>query len=135
MKSVFADSYFYLALLNPRDGGHVHAREEAKAFHGRIVTSHWVLAEVADAMCRAADRNRFVQFFNAITGSSTLTIVAADASHLPRGMELYAKRPDKDGSLTDCISFVIMNELGLTEAFTADAHFAQAGFTQLLLRR
>lgn len=134
MKPVFADSYFYLALLNPRDSGRELAKESAKAFNGRIVTSHWVLTEVADAMCRTSDRGRFVQFFKAVSASSTLAIVAADKSHFSRGIELYASRSDKAWSLTDCISFVIMNELGLIEAFTADAHFAQAGFTPLLMR-
>ena len=45
---------------------------------------------------------------------------------------LFAKRPDKEWSLTDCISFIVMQEYGLTEALTADHHFEQAGFTILL---
>jgi uncharacterized protein len=41
-------------------------------------------------------------------------------------------RRDKEWSLTDCISFVVMKERGLTEALTADHHFEQAGFKALL---
>jgi predicted nucleic acid-binding protein len=44
----------------------------------------------------------------------------------------YESRPDKAWSLTDCISFVVMNQHGLTEALTGDHHFEQAGFTALL---
>lgn len=47
-------------------------------------------------------------------------------------MQLYTQRPDKDWSLTDCISFVVMKQHGLTEALTADRHFEQAGFKALL---
>jgi predicted nucleic acid-binding protein len=43
-----------------------------------------------------------------------------------------ASRPDKDWSLTDCISFVVMENQDITEALTADRHFVQAGFTALL---
>jgi uncharacterized protein len=132
MTSVFADSYFYLALLNPRDVGHDRAKTVAKDFQGRIFTSQWVLTEVADAMCRESNRHRFIRFFETIAIASTLSIVAADASHFMRGMNLYRKRLDKSWSLTDCTSFVIMHDLGLTEAFTADAHFEQAGFAALL---
>ena len=48
-------------------------------------------------------------------------------------MSLYSRRPDKEWSLTDCISFVVMSDEGLTEALTGDHHFEQAGFTPLLL--
>jgi len=49
-----------------------------------------------------------------------------------RGLNLYRQRPDKDWSLTDCISFVVMREHGVTKALTADRHFEQAGFAILL---
>ncbi len=51
---------------------------------------------------------------------------------MDRGMEFYAARSDKNWSLTDCISFVIMTDLGLTLALTANKHFRQAGFQALL---
>ena len=56
------------------------------------------------------------------------------ASHslFQEGVQLYNARPDKDWSLTDCISFVVMQEHGLTDALTGDHHFEQAGFTALL---
>jgi predicted nucleic acid-binding protein len=50
-----------------------------------------------------------------------------------RGFDLFRSRPDKSWGLTDCISFVIMNEAGITDALTADVHFQQAGFRALLL--
>jgi predicted nucleic acid-binding protein len=55
-----------------------------------------------------------------------------DSGLLQRGLHLFAGRPDKNWSLTDCISFVVMQDEGLIEALTADAHFEQAGFKALL---
>jgi uncharacterized protein len=60
------------------------------------------------------------------------TIVLAEHPLWEKGIALYNQRPDKKWSLTDCISFVVMQERGLTEALTADQHFEQAGFTSLL---
>jgi hypothetical protein len=61
------------------------------------------------------------------------TIIGPDQYWFDAGMELYADRPDKDWSLTDCISFVVMQERGITDALTGDRHFEQAGFRALLL--
>ena len=49
-----------------------------------------------------------------------------------RGVDLYSDRTDKEWSLTDCLSFIIMEDRGLTDALTADRHFIQAGFRALL---
>ena len=49
-----------------------------------------------------------------------------------RGLRLYEERPDKEWSLTDCLSFVVMKDENLREALTGDQHFEQAGFIALL---
>ncbi|HEV2949686.1 MAG TPA: hypothetical protein VGX70_20080 [Gemmataceae bacterium] len=55
------------------------------------------------------------------------------ASELPdRGAKLFAERPDKEWSLTDCISFVVMTERGLYDALSTDRDFEEAGFRPLL---
>ena len=51
------------------------------------------------------------------------------------GLMLFRQRPDKDWGLTDCMSFVLMQELGITEAMTSDRHFEQAGFVRLIAPR
>ena len=61
-----------------------------------------------------------------------MTIIPADRTTLQQGFDLYQQRPDKEWSLTDCISFVIMKREGITEALTGDHHFEQAGFIALL---
>ena len=61
-----------------------------------------------------------------------MQIVPGDDASFHTGLTLYFSRPDKDWSLTDCISFVIMQREGITEALTGDHHFEQAGFNILL---
>ena len=56
----------------------------------------------------------------------------ASSELMERGFDLFSRRPDKEWSLTDCISFIVMSEEGITEALTGDHHFEQAGFTILL---
>lgn len=96
------------------------------------VTTTWVLTEVADAMAGISQRGRFVAFLKLLRGERTVAIVPASSELFDLGMQLYTQRPDKDWSLTDCISFVVMKQHGLTEALTADRHFEQAGFKALL---
>ena len=59
-------------------------------------------------------------------------IVPAEAKLFEQGVEFYHRRPDKAWPLTDCISFVVMTDLGIREALTGDHHFEQAGFRALL---
>jgi predicted nucleic acid-binding protein len=71
-------------------------------------------------------------FIRDLQHDSRVTIVPPSFDFFERGFDLFCARVDKDWSLTDCISFVVMQERGLTEALTADRHFEQAGFTILL---
>ena len=132
MKAVFADSYYYLAFVNPRDEGHARAVEFSRSFHGLAVTSEWVLTEVADALCAPEQRPVYLELLSQLRSEPGLTIVEASHDSFERGLELFAQRQDKSWPLTDCISFVIMQERGLTESLTADHHFQQAGFVPLL---
>ncbi|HUY32830.1 MAG TPA: hypothetical protein VMV69_08620 [Pirellulales bacterium] len=132
MKLAFADTYFYLALLNPGDAGHLAARGASDEFSGRLLTTQWILAEVADALCRPGDRARFLWLIDTIIADPNVTIVAADDRLFNRGVDLFRGRPDKDWPLTDCTSFVVMEDAGVNAAFTADMHFEQAGFIALL---
>ena len=90
--------------------------------------------ELANALARAVSRKLFVDLQPKLKANPNITIVAASAELFERGCKRYADRPDKDWSLTNCISFVVMEEEEITEALTADHHFEQAGFNALLLK-
>ena len=91
-----------------------------------------ILGELADGMVNERSRAACARFIEHLRHDDEAVIIEADPRLLWRGFELYRRRPDKDWSLTDCISFVVMADEGLTEALTGDHHFEQAGFTALL---
>ena len=78
------------------------------------------------------DRQRAIDLIVALESDPKVRIVPADETLVREGFALYRQRPDKDWSLTDCISFVVMQREHITEALTADHHFEQAGFVALL---
>lgn len=128
----FADSFYFLALFNPRDAAHARARAASEQLHGSLVTTDWVLTEMADALCDAVNRRGCVEFINDLRCSSRVDIEPASRAWFDAGMELFQQRPDKDWSLTDCISFAVMQHRGILDALTGDRHFEQAGFRALL---
>ena len=78
------------------------------------------------------DRAEFERLILMLETNDQVTVITADGTSFERGVGLYRSRADKDWPLTDCISFNLMEEHGLTEAFTEDHHFEQAGFVALL---
>jgi uncharacterized protein len=131
MTPVFADTYYYLALVNPKDVGHAKSVAYAKEATRPMVVTDWVITELADGLCAVVNRPLFTKLLNTIRSGATI-IVPFDAGLMDRGLALFTDRQDKDWPLTDCISFVVMQEQGVHEALTADHHFEQAGFVALL---
>lgn len=132
MRRVFADAFFYLAILNRDDASHDHARAFASTHRFKAITTQWVLTEVGDAMAKPATRNAFMELLSDLQADPDTEVVEANNFLFLQGCKLYAQRNDKLWSLTDCISFVVMERFGVTEALTADHHFEQAGFVALL---
>ncbi|MFT3882753.1 MAG: PIN domain-containing protein [Gemmatales bacterium] len=132
MKRVFADTFYFLALLNPGDQAHSRAIVAACSFQGELVTTCWVLTELADAMSSPPNRNEFISTLNDLRTSPQVRIYEPEPQLYQQGIQLFADRSDKHWSLTDCISFVVMKQEGISEALTGDRHFEQAGFVALL---
>ncbi len=132
MNACFADTYFFLALLFENDEAHAKAEAWAADLPGGLYTSAWVLTEVANAMATPGRREQFLPFLQFLRNSPSVTLVPAEQTLFDRGAALYDQRPDKAWSLTDCISFIIMQDHGLRDALTGDHHFEQAGFNVLM---
>ncbi len=132
MKTVFADTSYYIALLNPQDEYAEAACGYTRAFGGHQVSTAWVLTEVANSLSDVRNRQLAVDLIADLRADRRVEILPPSPELFEQGLVLYAQRPDKDWSLTDCISFVVMQERGLTEALTGDRHFEQAGFVALL---
>ncbi len=129
---LFADSFYFIALLNERDAAHKRVVQFSRDHGAVVVTTRWVLAEVADALCDPAWRVRAGAFIAYILTAPGFIVLGGSEELFARGLSLYNTRPDKAWSLTDCISFVVMSDEGVREVLTGDRHFEQAGFTALL---
>ena len=133
MKAIFADSFYYIALLNPADQFHGQAIEASRNLSRPVLTTTWVLMEVADALSSPGYRQLVHRMVRELFQDPNTTVLPLDQDSFLRGLEFYGQRHDKSWSLTDCISFTIMSDRGIHEALTGDRHFVQAGFLALMM--
>ena len=131
MSRVCADTFYFFALLNTKDEAHSRAVEYISLIE-KLVTTEWVLVELADGLASSRNRRMFVQTREELLADKNVEVVPFTVELYREGIALYAARPDKEWSLTDCISFMVMQREGITEALTGDRHFEQAGFVALL---
>ncbi|MGQ9625697.1 MAG: type II toxin-antitoxin system VapC family toxin [Anaerolineae bacterium] len=130
----FIDTVFVQALLNRRD--YYHAQAKALLPSVRTAAEVWIteaiLVEIGNALS-AINRAGAANFIEQCYLTANIRVVSVDTTLLNRAILLYRNRPDKEWGLTDCISFIVMEEQSLTLALTADEHFRQAGYRALLL--
>ena len=135
---LFIDTAYLYAQINLSDGWHPAAarwQSRLEAARRRLLTTEFVLIEVADGLSAVRLRARAVRAIDLLRASPWVEIVPASTDLFAEAVQLYRDRPDKDWGLTDCSSFVVMEQRGLIEALTTDEHFRQAGFRALLLER
>ena len=138
MNAVFADAGYWIALFNPRDQLHAKAISVSTTLQGRsIVTSQMVLTEFLNHYAALGQlfRQRAVQVVRSLQGNVDVEVVPQTDAQFAAALTLYAQRPDKEWGITDCASFLTMQERGITEALAYDDHFYQAGFIPLLRDR
>jgi uncharacterized protein len=128
----FADTSFILALLNPKDQWHSAATAAAAELDEPVITTQWVLVELGDALSAGVNRSLFLSFVERLSNEPQWEVVEASGGWYDRGLELFQARGDKEWSLTDCISFRVMQARSITDALTNDHHFEQAEFRVLM---
>lgn len=131
---VFADTFYFLALVNPRDAAHEFCVSTSESMDRPLVTTGFVLMEVGDALRKGQNREIFSMILQDLRQDPDATTIQASQELLEKGIDLFRTRADKQWSLTDCTSFVVMSERNLQDALTADYHFEQAGFEALLIK-
>jgi uncharacterized protein len=135
MKQFFIDTSGWIAMLNGADRLHAAATSlyrERLAAGCDAITHSGVMLEVGNSLSAVRLRDKAAGLHERLAASSRITVVWLTEERHEAGWQLYAARPDKGWGIVDCISFVLMQEHGLTEALTADRHFEQAGFIKLL---
>jgi len=127
------DTVFVQGLINRRDQHHALVRSFVSRMEvAEVWITEAILMEIANALS-AIDRQGAADFIRGCYNTPNMNVVAVDSPLFMRGLDLYEDRPDKEWSLTDCISFLVMKDKGLAEALTTDHHYRQAGFLPLLL--
>jgi predicted nucleic acid-binding protein len=132
---VFLDTAYAIALSSPTDLFHARAvqlADEVKATGVRLVTTRAVTLEIANALSKQRYREAAARLLDALEADGTVEIVPLSEPLYQRAWRLFRERPDKDWGLTDCVSFVVMKERGITDALTPDVHFQQANFQALM---
>jgi uncharacterized protein len=136
MKTVYADTSYWVAIANPRDALHEVAKEAAKKLGPvRIITTDEVISEFLaffSGMGQAA-RERAVLFSQKIMNHPNITVLPQTRESFRAGMQLYQKRLDKEYSLVDCTSMETMRQQGISEVLTSDHHFTQEGSVILMV--
>jgi uncharacterized protein len=127
-----ADTFYFLAILNIKDATHDRAVAVSQSQEAPLLTTAWVLTELADGLADSSHRRAFRNVVDDLLADPETVVVPPSQSLFEEGMNLYNARSDKDWSLTDCISFVVMERYAVQEALTGDRHFEQAGFRALL---
>jgi uncharacterized protein len=126
------DTSGFLSLYESKEPFHQKAVELYDSAN-HLLTTSYVLAEyTALAQIRGIPREQIIEFSETILDDETIEIVWIDEFLNRQAVELLTKRRDKNYSLCDSVSFVVMQEREITEALTTDKHFAQEGFIALL---
>ncbi|AFY31512.1 type II toxin-antitoxin system VapC family toxin [Calothrix sp. PCC 7507] len=132
---VFLDTSFAIALSAPDDDLHQRAAQWAGLLETagtRLVTTQAVMLEIGNALSKQPHRHGAVILLNALAADSHVEIVPLSQQLYDRAFQLYCERSEKEWGFIDCVSFIVMQYSGITEALTANEHFQQAGFRALL---
>jgi predicted nucleic acid-binding protein len=135
VRTVFADTGYWVAILNPQDDLHDKAKSLSKSLYPvHIVTSEGVLTEVLNDFSKRGEyfRNLAINLIQNLRTNPNVTIIAQTTEQFEKGLQLSQQRKDKEWSHTDCVSFSIMAEYEIAEALAYDKHFIQAGFIALM---
>lgn len=132
MADAFVDTSFVVALVNKKDQNHSLALDLAERFAGPgIVTTDAILLEIGNALSRNFKRES-VEIIEHFLTSDDVKVIHIHPPLFRKAFDLYKSHSDKLWGLIDCVSFVVMKELAITDALSADKHFEQAGFNILI---
>jgi hypothetical protein len=137
MPDIFADTAGWGHLVDASQAYHTRAAtlyRQARQQGRKLITTNYILTELVALLLSPLriPRPRLIAFIEGLKASPHVDIVHMDLALDAQAWQLFTERPDKEWSLVDCASFVVMRQRGMLDAFTTDHHFEQAGFVCLL---
>ena len=134
MQRIFVDTSAFIALLDPRNDCHVqavHIEQSLSSQPVRLVTTNFVLDETYTGLRGKIQHTAILRFRDSVRQSRRLSVVRITEALEDQAWEIFARYEDKDFSFTDCTSFAVMQQLGITTVFAFDEHFEQFGFMRV----
>lgn len=134
-RETFVDTSGFYAVLVKKDDRHREAAahlERARRSRERFVTTDYVLDETATLLKARGLGGLLRDVFEVIDSSRVCRVRWTDADLFAVSRAFFIKHMDQTWSFTDCLSFCVMRELGITQALTKDGHFREAGYEPLL---
>ena len=131
MTTVFLDTGYVLALELSNDQNHRAASKHWRSLRKRLpplVTTTYVFDEIVTYFNSRRYHAKAVDVGNRLLTSPSVQLIQVDEELFRAGWRYFQQHQDKDYSLTDCISFVVMRRARIETAFAFDQHFVQAGF-------
>jgi uncharacterized protein len=135
IKKYFLDTSYAIALTSVKDKHHTIANvitSNLMKENCMIITTWAIIIEIANSFSKLNFRETGIDIIKSINSDSRIQILPISQILYNKGLDLFYKRRDKEWSLTDCFSFIVMSENNITDALTSDNHFVQAGFHKLL---
>ena len=137
MNKIFVDTSGWASLFDPKEQFHSKADSVYKTIREpgtRLITTNYIVAELTAVLTSPLriPRSKIINYIEGLKTSEVVDLLHIDESLDARAWKLLKERSDKQWSLVDCSSFVVMNEIGISEALTSDHNFEQAGFVRLL---
>ena len=137
MGRFFADTFYWIALLHRRDQWHarVTAFSQTLTDADSLVTTDAVLLEFLAVMSAAGTslRHEAATHVDDMSEDPSVRMIEMTPTQFLEGLALYKARPDKEYSLTDCISMEVLRHEHLADVLTNDHHFTQEGFRILFV--
>lgn len=131
--AIFMDTSYIPALLNTADEYHEHARFKASDSKGPFVTTEAVLTEIGNALSKLRWPSMVVSTLEDLRKDPDIEIISIDSELFDSAVKLYGSRMGKEWGVTDCLSFIVMEDKGIISALSTDEYFKQVGFQVLLL--
>lgn len=137
MNDLLVDTSGWACIADRREQHHPKASQifrDARSQGTQIITTNYILAELVSLLTspKRLARSEIVSFIEAIKSSPNVELIHIDIPLDEAAWQLVKARQDKEWSLVDCASFIVMQQRGITDALTTDHHFEQAGFIRLL---
>jgi hypothetical protein len=131
MNNFFLDTAYAIALSAVTDQYHQKAEILSRQIETEailLITTRAVILEIGNALAKLRYRAAAIELLDSLEEDLNVEIIPLSEELYSQAIELYRQRPDKEWGITDCISFVVMQDYGVTDALTTDEHFNQAGF-------